>query len=297
MKKLIFILLFSLSLYSASEKPKFALLNGPTGIGGLKAMKDSKYADFKIISSPDRIIASLIKGEYDIASLPSNLGAIIYNRGLNYKAVAIIVDSGFSLVSRDSSIKSIGDLNGKTVYCAAKGANPDIILQYMLKNNNVKNVNINYSLSYPDLTKALISGIVDTAILAEPFATMALDGNANFKTVIKEFEYMKEPIGILVAKESFLKNNGQLLNNILNEYKSSTEYILKNPNEVLNLIEGSGIIINEKAIVKAMPKIGLSFYTGKNMKDRLKKYYELLYGFNASYIGGSIPNDGFYYID
>lgn len=301
MKKLIiflyFFMFFIQFLYADSIKTKVAFLNGPTAVGGLKMIKELKNVDFTIVPSPDRLIAALIKGEFDIVAIPSNLGAIAYNRGLNYKAVAVIVESSFSIVSRDSGVHSLKDLKGKIIYCAAKGTNPDFMLQYMLKKENVKKVNINYSLSYPDLTKALISKVVDTAILVEPFTTMALDGKQDLKIAIDFSKTFKEPIGILIAKADFIEKNQTVLKRILKDYRSSTEYIIKNPKEIVSLIEGSGIIINANAVYKGIDRIGLNFYDGIKMKEKLDKYYKFLYDFNKYSIGGNIPKDNFYYIN
>ena len=293
MKKIFIIFLISFNLYAF----EMSLLNGPSAIGAVKMINDYKKININIINSPNNILASIIKGEADIAAVPANMASIIYNRGLDYKAVAVVSETKMFIVSSDKNIKSIDDLKNKTIYCGLKLSTPDLILQYLIKTQNIKGANINYSLGNLDLSKALASKKVDIAILPEPFLSSALLENKDINIILDISKYIDSyPVAVLIAKKSFIENNNALLKEILNEYKKSTEYILNNKDKIEPLIKQTSILINAKAVVYGIDRIGITFYNDNNMKLKLNDYYNFIYNFDKNLIGNKIPKDDFYYI-
>lgn len=293
MKKIFIIFLISFNLYAF----EMCLLNGPSAIGAVKMINDYKKININIINSPNNILASIIKGEADIAAVPANMASIIYNRGLDYKIVAVVSETKMFIVSSDKNIKSIDDLKNKTIYCGLKLSTPDLMLQYLIKTQNIKGASINYSLGNLDLSKALASKNVDIAILPEPFLSSALLENKDINIVVDISKYLPPyPVAVLIAKKSFIENNNALLKEILDEYKKSTEYILNNKEKIESLIKQTSILINAKAVVYGIDRIGITFYNNENMKIKLNNYYNFIYNFDKKLIGNKIPKDDFYYI-
>ena len=80
----------------------------------------------------------LIKGELDMACVPANLAATLYQKtegqivtlGINTLGVLYVVAS-------DDSITSVADLKGKTVYMTGKGTTPEYVMNYLLKENGL----------------------------------------------------------------------------------------------------------------------------------------------------------------
>ena len=161
--KLILIVLFVFinSLYSQ----KMYLLNGPTGIGGLKMMKDYNKITINTVNAPNNMLSLIVKGEADIAAIPANMAAIIFNRQLDYKVIAVISETKLFIVSANNKIQTINDIKNNTVYCGTKLAAPDLMLQYLISKEQIPNVNINYSLSNPDLSKAVASKELQVSFL------------------------------------------------------------------------------------------------------------------------------------
>lgn len=293
--KLILIILFTFvsSLYSQ----KMYLLNGPTGIGGLKMMKDYNKITINTVNAPNNMLSLIVKGEADIAAIPANMAAIIFNRQLDYKVIAVISETKLFIVSANNKIQTINDIKNNTVYCGTKLAAPDLMLQYLISKEQIPNVNINYSLSNPDLSKAVASKNADIAILPEPFVSSAMLENKDVHIVVEMSKYIDDyPVAVLIAKNYFINHNKMLLKEILNEYKKSTDYIINNKEEMKNLIKERNMIINAEAAYYGLNRMGLVFYDGEKMKFALNSYYNFLYNFDKKLIGGKIPNDNFYYI-
>ncbi|MDO6992659.1 ABC transporter substrate-binding protein [Brachyspira innocens] len=294
--KLILIVLFVFinSLYSQ----KMYLLNGPTGIGGLKMMKDYNKITINTVNAPNNMLSLIVKGEADIAAIPANMAAIIFNRQLDYKVIAVISETKLFIVSANNKIQTINDIKNNTVYCGTKLAAPDLMLQYLISKEQIPNVNINYSLSNPDLSKAVASKNVDIAILPEPFVSSAMLENKDVHIVVEMSKYIDDyPVAVLIAKNYFINHNKMLVKEILNEYKNSTDYIINNKEEMKNLIKERNMIINAEAAYYGLNRMGLVFYDGEKMKFALNSYYNFLYNFDKKLIGGKIPNDNFYYIE
>ena len=294
--KLILIILFTFvsSLYSQ----KMYLLNGPTGIGGLKMMKDYNKITINTVNAPNNMLSLIVKGEADIVAIPANMAAIIFNRQLDYKVIAVISETKLFIVSANNKIQTINDIKNNTVYCGTKLAAPDLMLQYLISKEQIPNVNINYSLSNPDLSKAVASKNADIAILPEPFVSSAMLENKDVHIVVEMSKYIDDyPVAVLIAKNYFINHNKMLVKEILNEYKKSTDYIINNKEEMKNLIKERNMIINAEAAYYGLNRMGLVFYDGEKMKFALNSYYNFLYNFDKKLIGGKIPNDNFYYIE
>ena len=71
---------------SDSEAMNVAMLKGPTAIGAVMLMKaqDEGTAEgnynFTIDTAPDSVVSKVISGEVDVAAVPSNSAADIYNK-------------------------------------------------------------------------------------------------------------------------------------------------------------------------------------------------------------------------
>ena len=125
---------------------RITTLKGPTAMGLAKFMSDVKASSitdnsytFDIVASPDEVVAKVAKGDVDIASIPSNLSSVLYNKTEGkVQALCINVLNVLYIVERGNAINSIQDLAGKTLYAAGKGASPEYVLAYILKKNGLE---------------------------------------------------------------------------------------------------------------------------------------------------------------
>lgn len=104
-------------------------------------MDDSGLVRYEptIAGSADEITPLLIQGELDIAAVPSNLAAVLYNRtegqiqmlAANTLGVLYILEYG------GEEIQSFADLAGHTIYATGKGSTPEYFLRYLLTENGL----------------------------------------------------------------------------------------------------------------------------------------------------------------
>ena len=118
-------------------------LNGTTGFGMAKLMSDSKAGttalsyNFTVETDPSNATAALVNGTADIAALPTNAAAALYNKtdgavqvlALNTRGVLYVVTDG------TESITSFADLRRKNVCVPVQ--NPTFIFQYLCEKNGL----------------------------------------------------------------------------------------------------------------------------------------------------------------
>ena len=68
--------------------------------------------EYDMGKSPDLLVTKVLKGEADIAIVPSNLAATAYNKGLPYKIVGTSIWGSFYLVSTED-IQDFNELREK----------------------------------------------------------------------------------------------------------------------------------------------------------------------------------------
>lgn len=287
-----------------------ACMTGPTGVGMAKLMADSaenKTANnytFTVASAATEINAKFIKGEINIASVPTNVAATLYNKtNGKVRMLAVNTYGVLSVLEKGDTIKSIADLKGKTIYSTGKGQNPEFILKYILEKNNIdaeKDLTINF-VSSEDLVAKLISGEAQVAIAPEPAATTVMVKNKDLRRALSindewsKVSDTKLMMGCVIALDSFVENNPAAVEKFLEEYKASIEYATTNIDDVAKHCATYKITASEAIAKKAIPTCNLCYVTGGEMKTNVNGYLNVLFTADAQSVGGAMPSDNFYY--
>ena len=294
-------------------------LNGTTGFGMAKLMNDAKagtttqkYA-FNVKADASDVTAAILNGSADIAALPTNAAANLYNKSNGGVVVLAVNTLGclYLLTNQNATINSFDDLRGKTVYAPAQ--NPTFIFTYLCRQNGLeigKDITID-STTYAQpaaLKDAVAAGMVDIAVLPEPMVTIAInaakstnngtvitnamDLTAEWNNVSPEGSLVQ---GCVVVRRAFLEANPKAVENFLSEYKTSIEYLSTDLDSASQMIVDNGIFTNAGVAKKALPNCNVCFLDGEAMKTAMETYLGVLYGINANSIGGKLPADDFYY--
>lgn len=293
-----------------------ATLKGPTGIGMVKLMKDAKDGstankyNFTLAGAPDEITAKFIKGEFDIAAVPVNLAATLYNKMKgNVQVMAVNTLGVLYILENGNSIHSISDLKGKTIYATGKGATPEYILNYLLEQNGIdpeKDVTIEYKSEHAELATLMASGKAEICMLPEPNVTSVLRENKDVHRALNlttEWDKATEKAGkkstlaqgcIIVNKEFAQKNKGAV-DKFLTEYKASVDYVTASAVDASQLVEEFGIMPKALIAELAIPNCNIIFLEGDTMKSTMQANLNVLFQANAKSIGGAMPGDDFYY--
>lgn len=289
-------------------------LKGPTSMGLVelmdKAEKDEALCnyEFTMVTAADELLGKMVSGDLDIALLPANVASVLYNKTQGGISVIDINTLGvLDIVASDSSIQSIADLKGKTLYLTGKGTSPDYVIRYLLSENGLSDsdVTLEYK-SEPTEVAAVLKEQPDAiGLLPQPFVTAACAQNDKLSIVLdltKEWEAVQGEggsrlvTGVTVVRNDFLKENPPVIDTFLTEHVASAAFANEKPEEASKLIAEAGIIEKAPVAQKALPYCNIVCLTGEEMKSALSGYLQVLFDQDAKSVGGKLPGDEFYYI-
>ncbi len=292
---------------------KIGTIQGPTGVGMVHLMEaDTKGTStndytFTVGSSPEEISTKLAQGELNIAALPTNVAANLYNKTSGkVKLLAVNTLGVLYMLENGNTIQSVDDLRGKTIYSTGEGANPEYILRYVLEKNGLtpgKDVTIEFIGENTELAAKMVKGDITLAMVPEPQVSsimaqnkdirVAFGMNAAWEAVAGENN--KLMMGCVAVRSEFLSSNKAAVDAFLTEYAASIS-AASDVDATAALCETYGIIPKAAIAKKAIPNCQLTFVSGAQMKAQIAGYYEVLYNAKPQAIGGKLPDDAFYYV-
>lgn len=289
-----------------SETVKIAALNGPTGIGMVQLMEQTEKYKIEIYQSPDEVVGKIINGEVDLASVPSNMAAVLYQK-TEGEIVAISPNTlgVLFMVENGNTVLELSDLKGKTILASGRGGAPEYILNRLLINaglDPVKDVTVQWLANHTDVASNLMAKEGTIALLPEPFVSVVMGKSTSvhlaidFNEAWKDSYEMELPMGVLVARKDFALEREADLKILMEDYKASVNFVNTQTEAAAVLISQYGLIADEEVAKEAIPKcnIVISDNPSEN-QEMLSQFYEILYAMEPKSIGGKIPDEAFYF--
>lgn len=284
-------------------------LKGPTTMGLVNLMSEVESGakngySFEMQSQPDVIMSELVSGKLDIALLPANVAAVAYNK-TNHGVSAIDINTLGVLycVTGDENIKSVKDLAGKTVLSTGQGASPEYVLNYLLEKNGVTDCDVQFKSEATEIAALLKQDPAQIAILPQPFVTVATAQNDQLKVAFSLTDEWKSVspdskllTGVTVVRNEVLENRAAEVDQFIADHQASTEKATTDVDATAELVAKYGIIAKAPVAKKALPNCNIVAIAGGEMKTDLAGYLQVLFDANPKSVGGTMPDDDFYYI-
>lgn len=298
------------SILESEKEIKMIVPDGLPAIASAKLIKENKEIidgykiSYSIEKTPENIVSEVLKGDADIAIVPSNVSATQYNKGANYRIAATVGWGSLYLISTQGN-KNIEELRNEEIYNIGKGLTPDLITRSLLKDNGVdsdKDVNFSYVNGVTELAPTIIAGKTNYAIIPEPALTQVQSKNKNISILIELNEEWKRtnnseygfPQSTVIVKEDLIKEDKEFVQEFLKELEESTTFA-KNKNEKLpEYCEEIGVSANKEIILNAIEKANLNFVEIQKCSKEYDIYFNKLNELDPSSIGGKIPNEEVY---
>ncbi len=255
------------------------------------------------------LASKLNTGDYDIIHCPSNVGAILYNNKDLKEEVEVIDISNLGLLyilTTDNSIKSMDDLKGRTVYSIGEGGPPEYTFGYLLEQEGLSDdVNFSFRSTPFEVLNLLQDEENSIALLPQPFVEVAKLLVPDLKVPIditEEWGNLKLESGaesvttITVVRKKFLEEHEQAVVEYLNLLKKSVAYSLSHVDEAAEWTDTYETFLNPEVAADAIPYVNMCALTGQEMKEKLEGFLKIMYDYNPDAVGGSMPDDDFYYI-
>ncbi|MCH5343461.1 MAG: ABC transporter substrate-binding protein [Acetatifactor sp.] len=286
-------------------------LKGPTTIGLVNLMADAESGEtandyeVQMATAADEILPLMVKGDLDIALVPANVASVLYNNTDGAISVIDINTLGvLYIVSGDTSITSVADLAGKTIYLTGKGTTPDYSLQYILSENGLTDCTLEYKSEATEVAAVLAEDLNAVGLLPQPFVTVACTQNEALSIVLdmnEEWDKVQDQgssmvTGVTVARNAFLEEHPEAVTAFLEEHAVSAQKANNDVENTASLVVEAGIIAQAPIAQKAIPGCNIVCITGEKMRQALSGYLEVLYDLDPVSVGGTLPEEGFYYV-
>ena len=297
--------------YEEGLTTRIAALKGPTAMGLVCLMDDNQAEDapytFELYTSGDEIVPLIAQGEVDVALIPTNLAATLYQRTEGGVQV-LDVNAGNVLyvVSHDETLNSLEGLKGKTVYMTGKGTSPDWTLQYLLGKAGISadELTIEFKSEATEVVSALAQDSTAVGVLPQPFATVAmmqdqeLSLNFPLENAWKEYSLDGSGIatGVTVVRTAFAEEHPAAVAQFVADHQQSVAAAEEDPARAAQLIEEAGIVkaaVAQQVIENFNP---MAATAGEEMQSWVSGYLEMLYEIAPDAVGGQLPDEGFYYL-
>ena len=274
---------------------RIAGLKGPTTMGLVNLLdmersgKASQHYDLQLYGAADEIVPKLIKGELDMAAIPANLAATLYqktNGGIQVMAVNTL--GVLYVVEKGDSVHSFADLKGRTILSTGKGTTPEYVLRYLLNANGIdpdKDVTIEYYSEATEVTAQMANTEDAIAVLPQPYVTAAQLKDSSLRVVLdltKEWNKVCDTqliTGVTVVRTEYAKENPDIVANFLRDYEKSIKAAQTD-------IAGTAALCEETGVV---------YRVGDEMKADVNAYLKVLYDASPAAVGGKLPDANFYY--
>ena len=297
--------------YEDGVTTRVAALKGPTAMGLVCLMGENEGEDahytFDLYTAGDEIVPLIAKEEVDIALIPTNLAATLYQKTEGGVQV-LDVNAGNVLyvVSHDETLTDLSGLKGKTVYMTGKGTSPDWTLQYLLNQAGMSasDLTIEFKTEATEVVSALAQDATAIGILPQPFATVALmqdqELSANFPLENAWKEYSPDgsgiATGVTVVRKAFAEEHPAAVAQFMLDHQASVKAAEEDPSGAAALIEQYSIVkaaVAQQVIENFNPMVAT---TGDAMQTWVSGYLEMLYEIAPDAAGGKLPDEGFYYL-
>ena len=193
----------------------------------------------------DKTMTAVISGEADIGFMGSEASVYMYSEGASDYVVnfaQLTQRAGNFLVARqDNEHFQWADLKGKTVLGGRKGGMPEMVFEYILKENGIdpeKDLTIIQNIDFGSTAPAFADGRGDFTIEFEPGATsLESEGKGHvIASLGKDSGYV--PYTAFSAKKSYLKENPDVIQRFTNALQKGMDYVRSHsPSETASVIK------------------------------------------------------------
>lgn len=282
-------------------------LSGPTTIGIINMMDDESEIDnssyeFTMATQPDEIAAALNAGDLDIALIPANLAATLYNRTEGGVTVIDINTYGvLYCLSTNPDIQSVASLAGRTVITTGQGATPEYAINYLLDQYGITDCTLDFKTEGAEVIASLQQNPDQIAILPQPAATAAMaqvEGLGIAFSLDDEWSSVTSDsrlvTGVTVVRTEFLEQHPNAVASFIVDHHNSVILANSDVEHTAQLVVEAGIVGAEPIAQRAIPLCNIDCVSGSQMRTDLEGYLQTLYDANPQSIGGAMPGDDFY---
>lgn len=192
----------------------------------------------------DKTMTAVLSGSADIGFMGSEASIYTYNEGANDYVVnfaQLTQRAGNFLVAREEMPDfKWDDLKGKNVLGGRKGGMPEMVFEYILRQNDIdpaKDVNIDQSIDFGSTAAAFAENQGDFTVEFEPGATTLEKEGKGYVVASLGTDSGYVPYTAFSAKKSFIEKNPEVIQGFTNALQKGMDYVQQHkPEEIASVI-------------------------------------------------------------
>lgn len=193
----------------------------------------------------DKVMTAVISGEAEIGFMGSEASIYTYSEGATDYVVnfaQLTQRAGNFLVAReDMPDFTWDDLKGHLVLGGRKGGMPEMVFEYILKENGINpetDLEINQNIDFGSTAAAFAEGQGDFTVEFEPGATSLESEGKGYVVASLGEDSGFVPYTAFSAKESYIDENPDIIQGFTNALQKGMDYVQSHtPEEIASVIE------------------------------------------------------------
>ncbi len=269
----------------------------------------TEKAELKIWNTPDQLRAMMTTGAVDFASVPSNVAAIFYNKGVALKMIDVSIWKVMYIVSSHLQVNSLADLKGQAITIPFRGDQPDLIFQTVAQSQGFDPLNdfaIQYVSSPLDITMGLLAGQIKNALLIEPVSSMVISKGKRKGMRFKRVIDLQKELGKIDGWKNRFPNAGvaalpsvlerpEVVEAFASAYEKAVQWTVKNPAQAAKLAAKYVPGVDAAAFEQSLMYTDFQAIRSSAVKDEMETMFKAFLQLNPKSVGGKLPDNGFYY--
>lgn len=262
---------------------------------------DAFDVEVDLVFGADPLRSAFINESHDVIIAPINLGAIlIQNADVPYQLAAPITWGNLHLVSQ-SEIQGLNDLDGETLIVFGQNAIPAITLEIVL---NAYDFNTAPTIEYVDSVDVARAEVQaddsKIALMAEPAkSVLAMQVDTLYSIDLQDkwevhFDKQGYPqAGVFVHTDK----DQATIAHYLTHLEDSTNLVNNDAEATARKAEELEFPFPKPVIKSAIPNSHIRYHAASDVKPEIEAYFQEIMKLNPALIGGSLPNESFYFED
>lgn len=268
--------------------------------------------DFRFWQGPDQLRSMLVNGQIDVSASPSNLPALLANRGQPVRLLNVSVWGLLWLVSRDPAVHSFADLGGRELVAPFQRDLPALLLHALLEAHHLKpgvDVRVRATRDSTDGAALLLAGQADQMLLGEPSASLLLwrqqQVAGNHAAPIRRVQSLEAAWREAFPQQPELPQAGLMaFGSIVSDvalgqaieraYAQSARWCSSHVDDCAALAHRHMPQFPQAALAESIRVTRLESVPARQARPALEALYQLLARGNPQSIGGKLPPPEFY---
>ena len=192
----------------------------------------------------DKVMAAVLSGDAEIGFMGAEASVYAFQEGANDPVVnfaQLTQRAGNFLVARQEMPDfKWEDLKGKDVLGGRKGGMPEMVFEYILKQQGIdpeKDLEINQSIDFGSTAAAFSGGLGDFSVEFEPSATALEKEGAGYVVASLGVDSGYVPYTSYCAKSSYMEENPEVMQKFTNALQKGMDYVQSHtPEEIAEVI-------------------------------------------------------------